>query len=407
MNQSSSRKSPRWVPWLPGLGILVGGVTGFIATRVITPVYRVSAELLVTSTEAENAGGLTLFSGNATTALTVLTGMMRSDAMVQHLAPKVGMKEREFRTSWSALPEPLTNQMTLAFEGPDPAKSKALILAAIEHGQTLESESGSESANSRAAQLRASLDKRTAEYRKQLDDLAILLTKLETPLAAEVDFSIVADQTFNELRVKRDSTRRRLEMLRTDRTRQLSQDRLPTANPMLERLRSDLIEAEANVRQLSETFGPEAPQLRQARERLRIEDAAYRKELERTRESIATGADERIAVLEAELRVLDWQITYQGRLRERGPSEAARLRTQLGAVETAQKSVTELRGQYELARMDAEVKRVRWMVLTPPVQDERPVNTRLGRYPVAGAALGFAVGLVALTLIRRPLGRSM
>jgi len=107
------------------------------------------------------------------------------------------------------------------------------------------------------------------------------------------------------------------------------------------------------------------------------------------------NVDSRIQLLKEKEALLNWQVNYLRGVARIAPGEAIELQGKLAELKTREAVLETVRQQYEKARIDAEVERVRWGLLTKPSISDEPINKDIPR----SMSLGFVVGLFGSVLL--------
>lgn len=395
----TKRQRPRFL--LPIVGIIVGGLLGLAYTIVSKPIYRAKAQILVNATESEGSG-LNLFTGNVTTALSVLTGVFRSEAMAQFLSKESGIPRKDVSKVWLAVPDNTVSIMTVSAEHTNTGVALELVRKSIGKATELEMQGATDSASLRAAQLKKSLEAKLTQYNAQLEELGDELRSLRVPLSAkpEENLDVIRNAEQTELELK--GIRSTIANLSAQKAAVLRQFELPKEFPgfaFVETLRKKAADAKQDRDALAGKLGPKEPRMIAAEEAYKTADALYEREARRAAESVVRGIDGQIGDLRVKESVLAWQAEHQAKLSQLAPREALQTKNLIERVKQSQAALSELESQYEIARIDAEVGRIRWTVLTPPYLEERPINKRFARYPLGGAAVGLGISVLLMTYL--------
>lgn len=176
----------RWIVWLV-LAALIGGLTSFLVTRTIPPVYRASAKLLVT--QAGSAQGSDTYNQiiGAERLTRTYADLMKTHAVLDPVIARVdGLAYEALVSSVEVLPIRDTQILQLSVESTDPASAQHLTNAIAEQFIALNTALQQERFQGPRASITAQLDRLSDDLRRlsaALDE--VRARPADTPLARE------------------------------------------------------------------------------------------------------------------------------------------------------------------------------------------------------------------------------
>ncbi len=398
-NRAQNSLLSRW-PLILGLG-LVGGAAALAWTWNATAVHRVRAQLLLPPTPDQFSPGSILLSGSSTTPLSILHGMFASDAMAYAVSKEFAIPESELHSMWFVRSDPLTNQIELIVDSPSPERASQIVQFSIAEARQLELQASTSAAGTRATQLRDALDgqlERTKSIEAQFRQTLVAARVMSGSEGAVAESQGRLSGLESELAAKLAERRVLASKLR----RGIAEPELPKSGE-LDVLRVRVHGLREEIRSAEERLGAEAPELANLRNQLSIADDLYGRELSRLRDSVKAGISSQVAELDARIANLQYRVSHQREMHRESPTESAKLHTAQSRLQQAYATAADLRTRFEQARVDAEVERVDWNVLTPAFVEERAINKRWVRNPAAGTVLGMLIGcLIAFWTPRKP-----
>jgi uncharacterized protein involved in exopolysaccharide biosynthesis len=155
-----------------------------------------------------------------------------------------------------------------------------------------------------------------------------------------------------------------------------------------------LTDIEYKLRVARTTFAEEHPEVVRLKRVEKETQEQFQSDVKKYMSSVNKNVDPTIATLEAKRMLLEYQVSQARKLAKVAPEEGMQLARYVAEVLTLRKVSTTLRGQYEQAKLEAEISKVRWNVLDPPYIERKPVNKRY-RVPVlTGAAAAFTISMI-------------
>lgn len=387
--------------WIPvGLAVL-GGIIGVAMTVLAKPLYRTSLQVLVFPSNTAPAASLLL--GPTATPQSQLAGIFTSRPMHLFIAKTAGRTEDQIDREYTVRSDPSISQVEIILDLNNPEEARAILPKIAAEAQRIQRASVADASSAREAQLKKVLDERMARYSRAQDDLSAALREAKSPVSSVAKLAELTTgaQTQRALVFELETSIRRLkEQLKTA----LNSATLPKSptDPTsaelqaLDELRITADRARADLKAISERYQPGAPEYAAADAKAEAAEAIYKREADAYRQAVAAGLNTQISQLQTQLSVAKYRAESLEKLSRSAPEASLNVRNQVRQVETLQSELAELRSSYEVAKIETEVERTRWAPVGPPITEERPMNKRYARTPLASAALGFLVGVLWL-----------
>ncbi|MBL8059152.1 MAG: hypothetical protein JNK63_00380 [Chthonomonas sp.] len=380
----------RW-RWLASLAV-IGGIVAFAYTAWIPAKHRVRAQVMLLPTANDLLAYSPILSGNTATPLTVLQGMFDSDAMARELSDQFKISEDTLRGIWFVRSDQTTNQLEVIADATSQEQARQIVEFSISKAREFELRANESTAGRREMQLAASL--KAQQKRNEQAEFELVKFLEETSTTAWDGQGIlqsIASAEANQVQ---------LSLLKTQRAQIYSKIQKNLANgalpkdAKLDELRQKALTAKKEYTDGHSELGPESPLLGQLQSKFEVADNLYRRELQRARLAANAGLQGELADLDAQIAGLQYLVRREGNLIEQGPAEQSVLQQRIRKLRETFATTTDLRAKYEQARIDAEVERVNWAVITPAFSEEQPINKRWARNPAAGAVLGLLFGAI-------------
>lgn len=393
------QKSKR--PWVPvGLAVL-GGILGVLATVLASPMYRTSLQLLVFPSATAPTASLLL--GPTATPQSQLAGILTSRPMRLFIAKSSGRTENQIEREFTVRSDPTISQIEIMLDWNNPADARALLPKIAAEAQRIQRASVEDASSTREAQLKTMLNERMARYAKAQDALSAALSNTRSPAAsvaqlAQLTTDAQAERALvYELEISIKQLKRQLNTaLNSAGLPKTPTDPTSAELQSLDELRIAAETARAELKAIAERYQPGAPEYAAAEAKAEAAESIYNRESNAYRQAVAAGLNTRISQLESQLAVAKFRADSLEDLSKRAPEATLTVRTHVRQVEALQTELAELRSNYEVAKIETEVERTRWAAIGEPLTEERPMNKRYARTPLASAALGLLLGVLWL-----------
>ncbi len=384
-----------------GLTVLAG-LFQLVMTFVSKPIYRASATIFIPlDKQGEGMMGLSL-GLTAITPVDILMGILRSERVQAPVREATKLRQKDLDELLIINPELPRSQVRLAVTDPNEKLSMQILNETLNAFKAANREVGFSTAEIQAKYLKESIDKRKSELEAAQDALLNYVKQMKapgdptSPDAAGLQFRKLQDLQFQLGTVENQLSEAKQ---KAEAQARASID-LPTGSATSLFWRNKVKEIELEKRVAEQTYGPEAPQMKQIESRLREARALAREEASKEATAISENLTTQIAELESRRKVLVWQVAEARLVAESVPAETAELQRLYRDLRVREETYLELMKRFETSNVEAEVERVRWTILDEPYLSDEPVNKR----PVRNTGIGMATGLVVSLFLATLLG---
>lgn len=171
----------------------------------------------------------------------------------------------------------------------------------------------------------------------------------------------------------------------------------PTSIPGLEKWRNQLVQANVELRQAESLYGPDAPEIRALKAKVETLEQAASEEVNRYLKGVGNGVNNSIFELVLNRQLVKWKIDSLKPVVENAPTEAVTLKRLMIEQTLRENILSNLRKQYEEARITQQVDRAKWAVLEPVHTLEKPTNKSFGKHLLIATPVALLLyGLLAL-----------
>lgn len=379
--------------------ILAGTAMGLKEFFAPTKYRGTTSILVITPSLSGTAATLAMLNASAATPLKTIKGVITSDRETRAIIDKFDLDWHKFEYDFQVTDEGQTNQIQISYDSTDKQKCLDVIQFATEKLAELDKQFNFSVGTRQAEALEKELKRKTAESRKAEDDLLKLQKSLKTVSDPQDPKSVAAYlQAYQKLELELGGVKEELRILHSQANIAASDTSIPSAIPPAIAWQKKLTDVEYRLRVARTSMGEQNPEVVRLK---RIEEQTkeqYKKDVQKYLTSVNKNLDPTLAELESKRMLLEYQTNQARALANVAPDEALKLGRQVAEVLTLRKVLEALRAQYEQAKIEAEVSKVRWNVLDPPYIERKPVNKRY-RIPVLGAmgaafVLSMIVGIV-------------
>ena len=377
------------------LTFLAGG--GIALKEYLAPIkYRGTTSILVITPNLSGAAGqLAVLNASAATPLRTIKGVMVSDRETRAIIDKFKLDWRKFEFEFQVTDESQTNQLQISYDSEDPKLILNLLQFSVDKLGELDKEFNFSVGTKQAVALGDEVKKKEEQVKKAEDGLLKLQKSLKT-ISDPTDPKSVAIylEKYQKLEMELGGVKEQLKILRGQLSSATADSSIPSAIPPAIAWQKKLSDVEYRLRVARTTMGEQNPEVVRLK---RIEEqtkAQYQSDVQKYLTSVNKNLDPNLALLESKRLLLEYQATQARELARIAPDEGLELARYVTEVLTLRKVLATLRGQYEQAKIEAEVSKVRWNVLDPPYIERKPVNKRY-RIPVLSAmSLVFTLSMI-------------
>jgi uncharacterized protein involved in exopolysaccharide biosynthesis len=382
---------------LPTL-LLCAAVVAYIVLRPTR--YRgTSTILVVTPDMSARASQLAVLNASASTPLRMIKGIMTSERERGAIIKKYDLDWKKFANDFAVVDESQTNQLVITYEGVD----KQQILDIINFSLGKLGELDKELSFTVGTRQAETLKDAVANKEKEVDaaEKALLAFQQSMKTASDpTDTKSVAQyvEQLRRLEFELGGTREQLRILRQQFKNAGTAGLLPTIIPGAANWQKKLAEAALELKVAKTTYGDENPEVVRLKRAYQQIEQQYKDEVAKYLRSVDKNLDPDVAQLEGKRLLLEYQTEEARKMAKLAPGEAMQLSKFVNEVMTLRTVLNQLRGQFEQARVESEVSKVRWQVLDPPYIERLPTNKSF-KVPVIG--VGFLSFFLTMLLALR------
>lgn len=375
--------------------ILAGGGMGL--KEVLAPVkYRGTTTILVITPSLSGAASqLAVLNASAATPLRTIKGVMTSDRETRAIIEKFDLDWRKFEYDFQVTDESQTNQLMVSYDSTDAKLILKLLQFSVDNLAALDREFNFSIGTKQADAMKKEVDKKEKEVIAAEEALLKFQKTLKT-ISDPTDPKSVSIylETLQRLEVELGGVKEQLKIVRAQLASATSDLKVPSAIPPVLAWQKKLSDIEYKLRVARTTFAEEHPEVVRLKRVEKETQEQFQSDVKKYMSSVNKNVDPTIATLEAKRMLLEYQVSQARKLAKVAPEEGLQLARYVTEVLTLRKVSTTLRGQYEQAKLEAEISKVRWNVLDPPYIERKPVNKRY-RVPVlTGAVAAFTLSMI-------------
>ncbi len=379
-------------------GLVMGTLLGLVYVVVIPPVYRAKAQLYVPSQDEASFARI-LLGTTTSTPYSALVGVLRSDAMAESLAKQFKRPIADVRRSWGVLARVESSQIDVVAEHTSREVAKKHVEASLDFLRSLDRRMNKSISSAKSDQLLSVRDSKNEEFEAKLTAFVDKWSELDVPVDGTPESLNQLDLLYVDLEGDFKSQESKVEEIRSRRTLALQRSDLPQSDS-LESSRQRVESARQTMSALRDTYGDQHPKMVEARSMLKEAEIIYAREVAKTKAGVIRELDTSVYHAEVDRDAARAKVEAFRTMRQRATSMNAEMSEVRRELETTAKTLASVRAEYEVTRLETETENVTWAVLTPTYVEDRPINKRYARYPVAAGAIGLALGLIVSSLRR-------
>lgn len=377
------------------LTLLTGG--GAALKEYLAPIkYRGTTSILVIAPNLSGtAGQLAVLNASAATPLRTIKGVMTSDRATRAIIDKFHLDWRKFEYEFEVTDESQTNQLQISYDSTDPKLILNLLQFAVDELADLDKEFNFSVGTKQAVALGEEVKKKEKEV-EHAEDALLKLQKSQRTISDPTDPKSISAylENYQKLEMQLGAVNVQLKVLREQLNSAAADANIPSSIPPAIAWQKKLSDVEYRLRVARTTMGEQNPEIVRLK---RIEEQTkeqYKNDVQKYLTSVNKNLDPNVALLESKRILLEYQTNQARELARIAPDEGLKLAREVTEVLTLRKVLATLRGQYEQAKIEAEVSKVRWSVLDPPYIERKPVNKRY-RIPVlASSSVVFTLSML-------------
>lgn len=377
---------------------MLGGMLGAIYVAAVPPVYRARAQIYVPSS-SDGAMAQLLLGASTSTPFTNLVGVFQSDTLVDSISAQLNMQPQEFKRTWGIIARSDVSQIDVLGESTSKEMAVKRVDASLEFVRNLDRRLAGSINSAKVGQLERTQKTKEAEFTQSLDTFIDLWSGLDLPLDGTPESLTSFDTIYIDLQSDLRAQEERMRALRAGKERILSTPELPQSD-RLEQLRASVASARERLTSVSQQFAKDHPRYVEAKSNLNAAQAIYDREAALSQKTFDANLNAQLVKAETELNGVRAKVESLKKMRRRATTLNAELATARRNMELRAQVLASVRAELDVTRLETEIDRAKWILLTPTYVEERPVNKRYARYPAASAAIGLALGIMLVGLRR-------
>ncbi len=378
---------------------LIGAIFGFVSVYFGPKSFEARAAL-VFNIDQRPTNPLVAFAAAGPNPVELVSGVLKSRSAEDLIVKRTGISRKDLR-DWLVIQTDVpANQLILTMSYQPNSKALEVISASIQALSELDDRLVLSSRKQKMNSLMQAIKDNRVEQKRAQERLIVFQKGMKSMVAGEqtregMNFLLAAQMVKRQLRQKEFElglaksrlveARRRAKM-----SAEATMD-FQVGVPQIAEWRLQLTGKQHELDLKSASLGPDAPEIVQLQQEIKILTQTLQKEVKKYISSVNSGVDPEVGELEASVLLLQWQVDYLRPLADTAPTEAAELSRLSDEVATLTEVGRQIRSQYETAKAEALSDPSRWSVLDEPSLDVLPSNYR----PTRTAGI---YGLVTLVL---------
>ncbi len=391
----------RWILVASVTAVVIAGAVINCITRA--PKWEATAVILFAPNDQDMRSLPKMMSDQAS-PLSMMQGVLESRTGQDFVMQRLGLKRRALKRLRTITTDSKKNQLVITSKGTNKDQILAVAQESINALTEINRTVGFSMAQAQARYLEQAVRQKETDVVQAAKRLADFQVRMKTSASALDDGSVdpgeagrmaVLRQTdplsqLKSYQFQLDSVRRQIAGLvkGAQMDARFAKD-LPTGLVDPE-LRKQLTDLQYRVKVARTQLGPKDRQRVNLEHELEVARQHYQSEIDKALKAITTNVADKVQVLREKEWLLDWQVSYLKEFAAAAPAEAIELQRLLAEVRVRRDVLAGVRQQYEKARIDAEVEKVRWGLLVAPSISDEPINKSVGH----ATGMGLMAGLI-------------
>jgi uncharacterized protein involved in exopolysaccharide biosynthesis len=335
------------------------------------------------------------------TQLSILYGIATSQRAYREVAQKTNIPLRELNENLKWKVDSQTNQLEVISQNSNKARAQAVADYAIGVTRQMALEVQGNLALSNSTELAAFLKKKQAELREAESELLNFQKSLRAaPSGIGPTSALDYFARLKQIEIDLGKVERQLEFERQVAVQRGQPAASLQSGPQNPTWKERVTQVEYELRVAQTRLGPDAPEVEALRRKLQVTQNQLSREIREYIRSVNANLDAKVADLEAQRLTLEYQRGVVAELAKIAPREALQLQRIVREAESRAQAVVEIRRQYELSKVDTEVKRVPYAILERPIVQDEPINKEWPRPVMIAAIIGALVASACIILAR-------
>jgi uncharacterized protein involved in exopolysaccharide biosynthesis len=381
------------------VSLIFGGAT-FAFIHFSQPKFRGIATLLVVTPDlGAKANQLAVLSATASTPLRTIKGVMQSERELSAIRTKFNLDWRIFDTAFKVVDESQSNQLIISYESTDREKIVPVLEFSLSMLGDLDKELSFSAGSRQADTLRTAVADKKEELRAVEEKLLTFQKKMKAPSVPDKPETVGNYiEELRNLEFELAGVKQQLSTLRSQaKNAATAPSDIPTVIPNAKIWQKSVAEDEYELKVALTSLGPENPEVVSLTRKLEQSRVKFKEAVQSYYKSVNRSLDPKVAELEAKRTLLESQVITARGYANVAPQEALTLTRLVTEVLTVRTVYGQLRSQFEQAKIESEVGKVRWSVLDAPYIHPRPTNKARLIPSIASTLLGFFIALISST----------
>lgn len=368
---------------------LILGVLAVVATYFMKPVWEVETRLLMA--ENNTAPSLeSLLGPQAGNPLNILKGILKSRTAMDRIAKANGVERKDLEESIKISTSAEDNQLTINVKWKGQERALAIARSALTTLDDMKQSIGFSVAARQGKLLEKLIGKETTQLHAA-EEKVKAYQKTMTSLADPSNPSSILDLLRQEKQMETDLNAMNLQIERAKervlKVKGAAPD-IPTSLPNATEWQKRLSKAEYDLKIAQINQASTAPTVVRLTHELEVTRSQVQKEIANYYKSVEQNLDADTAALLAQRDVLSMRLQIATKMAKNAPAEALELARLAREVAILTNTLSALRQQYEMKKVDEEGD-VSYSVLEDPhFTDDEPINKKFGRNGFVGFVLG-------------------
>lgn len=379
---------------------ILGAISMVVYTLFATPVYRAKASLLLVqsgssapSAAAQAAMALGGAGSGQAQQAGMLQGILASENALGLIATQAGIERDDLEKDLVVNFDAKQSVLSFSYDSAKPEIGVKVLRATIESLNQLNRDIGFSVAARQANLLKTSVSTAEKELKMSEEQLKEFAKKAETGSdAKDPSSSGFYLKQLRQAEFELGTIETSLAKAKSVAMKSSALNLVPSGVIAIKPWQDKLAELQYQLQVAQQKYGPEAPEIVALQKTISVTKSQLNSETQKYISSVNEQIEPNLAQLEAKRLTADYQVKYWRRLAESAPDEALGL-SRLGR-QVALKSTTlaQLQEQYNRAKIESEVDRVRWSELDKPYFMKAPINKSKGKPAILGFILGGFLG---------------
>lgn len=384
----------------------IGACLASVYTLVQTPVYSIRASVVFPLPVATGSSGLAAIAGPfGPNPLDMFVGVANARDIKAHVMRALGLRDvEEVADHYRCRILPEENKVVLIIEHEETQRALETLKSTLTQIRDASTRVALSRTAAKAESATQALDFHTTRLAQAEIQLAQLQAKTKLPIDPTIPASMApVYRRLQDAQVTLKTVEVQLaELSRQTQVAAGTLGAMPTFLTALEPLRANVRERRFTYEQLSTKLGPDAPDLKMAKNQLDLAEQMLRREVEGALAAAESRVAPKLAELEAQRVAVEIEIAALTAIAEAQPGEALTITRANAEVQDLRNLVTLLKTLVQTATIEAAADPYRWEILDSPYVEDKPINKKYALHGIFGALLCIGVWAIVLRFPRSP-----